>query len=219
MKVIDRLRRSICQRHGQVVLRSELSGMCSASQLTNTLDQLIKDGLLMRVSSGVYIKADSSSDRSVLSHSETQDIAAEVFKKLGRSIKSATTESDNKHEVIVIDGGTHRLSRKFTIGHVTVEYTSPKNKAPSFVNLPSDLDALPHKNVSEFIYRFAKSRNVNFKRSGLDQWAEAVTRAAGDDVRLDETGKLLVTLKKRHLIDGRQMARLMTNHLRENRRV
>jgi hypothetical protein len=81
------------------------------------------------------------------------------------------------------------------------------------------LDALPRKSVSEFIQSFARSRHVQFKRSGLDAWTEAVTRAAGEDIKLDETGKLLVALKKKHLINGRQMARLMTNHIREHQRV
>jgi hypothetical protein len=79
------------------------------------------------------------------------------------------------------------------------------------------LNALPLKNVSAFVQRFAMSRDVQFKRTGLDPWAEAVTRASGDDVTLDETGKLLVALKKKHLISGRQMARLMSNHLSELR--
>jgi hypothetical protein len=85
--------------------------------------------------------------------------------------------------------------------------------------LTEDLNALPLKNVSAFVQRFALSRDVHFKRTGLDQWAEAVTRASGDDVTLDETGKLLVALKKKHLINGRQMARLMSNHLSELRGV
>ena len=87
------------------------------------------------------------------------------------------------------------------------------------ISLPEDLNALPLKNVSAFVQRFALSCDVHFKRSGLDQWAEAVTRASGDDVTLDETGKLLVALKKKHLINGRQMARLMSNHLSEHRGV
>ena len=87
------------------------------------------------------------------------------------------------------------------------------------ITLPEDLNALPLKNVSAFVQRFAMSRDVHFKRTELDLWAEAVTRASGDDVTLDETGKLLVALKKKHLINGRQMARLMSNHLSELRGV
>jgi hypothetical protein len=85
------------------------------------------------------------------------------------------------------------------------------------ITLPEDLNALPLKNVSAFVQSFAMSRDVHFKRTELDPWAEAVTRASGDDVTLDEIGKLLVALKKNHLITGRQMARLMSNHLSELR--
>lgn len=85
--------------------------------------------------------------------------------------------------------------------------------------LPEDLDELPKKNVSEFVKQFALSKHIQFKRSGLDDWAEAVTRESGDDVKLDDTVKLLVTLKKNHLISARQMARLLINHLREQKSV
>ena len=218
MKVIDRLRISIGRRSDQIILRSELVDICSPSQLTNALDQLIKEGCLMRVSSGVYAKGNRLSQDLNQSPSSVQAMAAEVFKKLGRSIKIATPLSEAQQDHIVIESGAHRLSRKLKIGHTIIEYSSPK-AIVGLISLPADLDALPRKNVSEFIQRFARSRHVHFKRSGLDAWAEAVTRAAGDDIKLDETGKLLVALKKKQLINGRQMARLMTNHLREHQRV
>jgi hypothetical protein len=149
-------------------------------------------------------------------------LTSEAFKKLGRAIQSARTLSDQNQAVLLVDGGRHRLSRQFMWGQASVEYVGQK-KARTIANrpisLPEDLNALPLKNVSAFVQRFAMSRDVHFKRSGLDQWAEAVTRASGDDVTLDETGKLLVALKKKHLINGRQMARLMSNHLSEHRGV
>jgi hypothetical protein len=122
--------------------------------------------------------------------------------------------------VLLVDGGRHRLSRQFKWGQASVEYAGQKKArtlANRAISLPEDLNALPLKNVSAFVQRFAMSRDVHFKRTGLDQWAEAVTRASGDDVTLDETGKLLVALKKKQLINGRQMARLMSNHLSEQR--
>ena len=149
-------------------------------------------------------------------------MTSEAFKKLGRTIQSSSTQSDQNQNVLLVDGGRHRLSRQFQWGQASVEYAGQK-KARTLANrpisLPEDLNALPLKNVSAFVQRFAMSRDVHFKRSGLDQWAEAVTRASGDDVTLDETGKLLVALKKKHLINGRQMARLMSNHLSEHRGV
>jgi hypothetical protein len=222
MKIIDRLKRSLSQRRDRVILRSEWAGMCSPSQLTNALNQLIKEGLLARVSSGVYAKAQAGANNAALSSAEVEQLTHEAFKKLGRTIQSARTHSDQNHDVLLVDGGRHRLSRQFKWGHASVEYAAP-NKARTMpsrsISLPDDLNALPLKNVSAFVQRFAMSRDVQFKRSGVGEWAEAVTRASGDDVTLDETGKLLVALKKKHLINGRQMARLMTNHLREQRGV
>jgi hypothetical protein len=222
MKIIDRLKRSLSQRRDRVILRSEWAGMCSPSQLTNALNQLIKEGLLARVSSGVYTKARAGANDAPLSGSEVQALTSEAFKKLGRTIQSASTQSDQNQNVLLVDGGRHRLSRQFKWGQASVEYAGQK-KALTIpikpISLPEDLNALPLKNVSAFVQRFAMSRDVHFKRTGLDQWAEAVTRASGDDVTLDETGKLLVALKKKNLINGRQMARLMSNHLSEQRGV
>jgi hypothetical protein len=222
MKIIDRLKRSLSQRRDRVILRSEWAGMCSPSQLTNALNQLIKEGLLARVSSGVYTKALAGANDAPLSGTEVQALTSEAFKKLGRTIQSARTQSDQNQNVLLVDGGRHRLSRQFKWGQAFVEYAGQK-KARTLANrpisLPEDLNALPLKNVSAFVQRFAMSRDVHFKRTGLDQWAEAVTRASGDDVTLDETGKLLVALKKKNLINGRQMARLMSNHLSEQRGV
>jgi hypothetical protein len=81
--------------------------------------------------------------------------------------------------------------------------------------LPSDLDALPTKDVKLYVERFAQVHGIQYTRTKLDDYAEAITRTAGDDVKLDSTGKLLVALKKNELINGRQLARLMTNHMRE----
>ena len=222
MKIIDRLKRSLSQRRDRVILRSEWAGMCSPSQLTNALNQLIKEGLLARVSSGVYTKALAGANDAPLSGTEVQALTSEAFKKLGRTIQSARTQSDQNQDVLLVDGGRHRLSRQFKWGQASVEYAGQKKVrtlANRPISLPEDLNALPLKNVSAFVQRFAMSRDVHFKRTGLDQWAEAVTRASGDDVTLDETGKLLVALKKKNLINGRQMARLMSNHLSEQRGV
>ena len=219
MKAIDRLRISIGRRRDEVILRSELVDLCSPSQLSNALDKLIKEGTLMRVSSGVFAKRSKTSEYAVQSPSMTKDLAAEIFRKLGLSIDITWGESENNREVVVIHGGSHRLSRKFNLGYTSIEYADPKSKFSHPIVLPENLDDLPKKNVSEFVKQFALSRHINFKRSRLDDWAEAVTRASGDDVRLDITGKLLVALKKKQLINGRQMARLMSNHLRERHSV
>jgi hypothetical protein len=222
MKIIDRLKRSLSQRRDRVILRSEWADMCSPSQLSNALNQLLNEGLLVRISSGVYAKAQAGANDAARSSTEVEQLINEAFKKLGRTIQSARTQSDQNQDVLLVDGGRHRLSRQFKWRQASVEYAGQKKArtlANRAISLPEDLNALPLKNVSAFVQRFAMSRDVHFKSSGLDQWAEAVTRASGDDVTLDETGKLLVALKKKQLINGRQMARLMSNHLSEQRGV
>ena len=81
--------------------------------------------------------------------------------------------------------------------------------------MPDDLTLIPEQGVRQYVERFAAAHQVTFERTRLDDWAEAVARAAGDDVQLDGTGKLLVALKKQGLISGRQAARLASNHCRE----
>ncbi len=87
------------------------------------------------------------------------------------------------------------------------------------VELPANVDELPTESVGEFIETFARANGIRYRRTGLDLWAEAVTRASGDDVRLDHAQELLVALKKKNLLNDRQFSRLLTNHMREVNRV
>ena len=51
--------------------------------------------------------------------------------------------------------------------------------------IPDDLDILPEHGVRQYIELFAAAHQITFERTRLDDWAEAVTRAAGDDLALD----------------------------------
>jgi len=81
--------------------------------------------------------------------------------------------------------------------------------------VPEDVDKLPVKDVAAFVGRLAKVYGIEYQRSGLDDFAEVVTRAAGGDIKLDLTGKLLVALKRKGLINARQFARLLSNYRKE----
>ncbi|TAM55947.1 MAG: hypothetical protein EPN57_00840 [Paraburkholderia sp.] len=67
----------------------------------------------------------------------------------------------------------------------------PTGAAP---RLPTDVDKLPTQNVGKFVEQLAQAYGIRYRCSGLDEFAEAVERVAGDDVKLDLTGKLLVAL-------------------------
>lgn len=83
--------------------------------------------------------------------------------------------------------------------------------------LPDDLADLPVVGVKDFIERFATARGVVYKRTALDDLAETITRLSGDDIQLDPTEKLLVTLKRQGYLTGPQTMRLMLNYLKEKR--
>jgi len=119
-----------------------------------------------------------------------------------------------------MDTGKHRVSRKLNLGNASVSYVERRREARTGgFSLPADLDHLPKEGIREFVERFARAHGVQYRRTGLDDFAEAATRASGDDVKLDRTGKLLVALKKNNLITGRQLARLITNYMTEEESV
>lgn len=80
--------------------------------------------------------------------------------------------------------------------------------------LPS---VLPTTNVAAFVADLARKAGVKAVRTKLDEFAEAVTRMAGDDVQLDAVEQTLVALAERNIITGRQMNELILNHIREKR--
>jgi hypothetical protein len=81
--------------------------------------------------------------------------------------------------------------------------------------LKLEITQLPTVGVAAFVADLAKAHGVAYRRSRIDDFAEAVSRLSGDGEPLDTTGKLLVALRKKSIINGRQLARLMSNHIKE----
>lgn len=214
MKLLERAQISIKRRAGQVVLRSDLVNLGSSSQLSEAIKKLTESGLLLRIGSGIYAKSQKDSHGRPQLLVSPQQIVEEVFKKLQVSARVIGIKIVGEHKVCVVET-EHRISRKLKIDSCTIDYLTP----PKILSLPKDPDSLPQKNVKEFVERYAKAHHVAYTRSQIDDLAEAITRASGDSVDLDLTGKLLVALKKKKLIDGRQFARLITNHAKETQNV
>ena len=99
----------------------------------------------------------------------------------------------------------------------TISLTLFKNHLK--IDLTTELEMLPIKGVSDFVRRLAIQHGVIARRTRMDDWADAVTRLAGDDVKQDPTDDLLVALTKKNIISGRQMVRLLTNHMKEEESV
>lgn len=78
---------------------------------------------------------------------------------------------------------------------------------------------IPTAGVCQFVADLAYESHISYTRSAADEWAEDVTRLAGDKPQSDATGDLLVALKRARKLSDREMAALLINHLREKRRV
>lgn len=87
--------------------------------------------------------------------------------------------------------------------------------AEARMSMLEDPELLKKRGVGAFIQRFTQEHNVSGERTRLNDWAAAVSRAAGDHVRLVHVERLLVALKKQHLINGLQAARMLINYRRE----
>ncbi|WP_124600442.1 hypothetical protein [Burkholderia sp. Bp8963] len=201
-----------------MILRSELRRLGGRSQLTAALGRLVDEGILMRLDRGVFARArkDSGGKAELLAPPEV--VVQELFRKLGISAGQVKIERDHGGCVYLIDAGRARTSRQLEVGRDTVRYVGRRHRRRGTApKMPSNLDKLPKKNVGKFLEAFARAHGIEARRSGLDVWAEAVTRAAGDHVELDPIGQLLITLSKAKLINGLQMARLMTNYIHERR--
>jgi hypothetical protein len=101
--------------------------------------------------------------------------------------------------------------------HVLVYPEDAPEHQASPITVPTDLDQLPKKKVQQFVSLVAQSHKIVSSQSRLDAWAEAVTRAAGDSVKLDQFGQTLLALYKAQLINGKQMSRLMSNYMLEKK--
>ncbi|AGU53844.1 hypothetical protein VAPA_2c12910 [Variovorax paradoxus B4] len=222
MKLVDRMRLSIRRRAGHVVLRSELAGLGSASQVSDALRTLQRDGDLVRLGSGVYAKARRDvQTRTVRPAADFQTLAREAAAKLHMTPGSAASghtapiaRSNNGN--IVLDTGHRRLSRKLALGERRVSYINDRTRAK--VAPASDRRlVIPATNVAEFVRDLASRHQVSYSPTMSDQWAETVTKLAGDPVRTGPVQDLLVALQRAGKLSTAEMTTLLVNYLRERK--
>jgi hypothetical protein len=224
MKLVDRMRLSIRRRAGHVVLRSELAGLGSASQVSDALRTLQRDGDLVRLGSGVYAKARRDAQtRAVRPAADFQTLAREAAAKLHMTPGSATSGhtgnapiSRSNNGNIVLDTGHRRLSRKLSLGERRVSYINDCTRAK--VAPASDRRlVIPATNVAEFVRDLASRHQVSYSPTMSDQWAETVTRLAGDPVRTGPVQDLLIALQRAGKLSTAEMTTLLVNYLRERK--
>ena len=130
MKLAERMRRSIANRPGTVILRSELAEMASPTQLSRILSRFVNEGRLIRVSKGVYVKTRTNRFTGSPSPAGTlESIAAEVFDKLkvpvcpGRLFQDYNAGSTTQVPVrTVVNTGKRRISRRIEVGGRVLAY-------------------------------------------------------------------------------------------------
>ena len=130
LSVKERMSRSIALRKGEVVLRADFESMGSASQISRALKELIQEGKILRLGSGVYAKARPSilSGKPVARVS-LEELAQETLQKLGVPAQlgraQAAYAAGKTTQIPVrttFNTGQRRISRKITVGISTVRY-------------------------------------------------------------------------------------------------
>ena len=126
----ERLRRSVAARQGEVVLRRDLRGLGSASQVGRGLRQLVEDGKLVRIGMGVYAKATPSrlsgqpAPRQIL-----EVLAAETLDRLGIAWQQGKAQRLYNAGLTTqvpwrttFDTSPRRITRRLQVGKGVVEY-------------------------------------------------------------------------------------------------
>ncbi|MDF1485508.1 hypothetical protein PY257_10015 [Ramlibacter sp. H39-3-26] len=214
MKLTDRMRQSIRRRSGHVVLRAELAPLGSASQVSEALKTLQRDGELLRLGAGVYAKA----RRDETTHEVTAVVDVETLgREVARKLKAQVT--DGGDGTLVLDTGDRRVSRKLALGNGAVQYVNNRSRRAFTATRrkPWDMATFPTSDVGDYVRRLAGFHGVQYVPTAADQWAETVTRLAGDEVRSGPVQDLLVALKRAGKLTKDDMARLLVNYLRERK--
>lgn len=214
MKLEDRMRLSIRRRAGQVMLRAELAGLGSASQVSCALKALQRDGELVRLGSGVYAKAHRDPETGeVQSLADVETLVREVADKLKLAVDPKVVVSSG--HALVLDTGHRRVSRKLALCGHDVTYVNDRTR-PSETRNGSHLE-IPTRGVAQFVRALARKYQVRYTRTQTDRWAETVTRLAGDEVRSGPVQDLLIALKRAGKLSTDDMTALLVNYLRESR--
>ena len=217
MKIENRILLSIQRRPGAVLLRREVADLGSKSQVSKSLKALQSKGVIERVGKGIYAKLTKDSTTGAVGLSASaEDIAIEIFQKLKVVVRSGVSDTPS-NDSLTLDTGSRRIKRRLSIGGKLVVYTHQRSNKRTF-SLTSPLQ-IPTEGVSKFVARLARKHHITYVRTVGDEWAETVTRLAGDEVRSDATGNLLVALKRAHKLTDRDMTILLINHQREQSRV
>lgn len=146
MTTQERLRLSIQQQTGNVILRADVAQRGSATQVTRALKALEAMGVLMRIGTGVFAKTRASSVTGTpIPAGSLETLATEALKKLGVSASEgnaaaaykpgSTTQLPGK---FVVNTGRRRIRRKVEVGGNSVVYENDFNRPVTTERCPTD---------------------------------------------------------------------------------
>ena len=78
---------------------------------------------------------------------------------------------------------------------------------------------IPKTGMASFVVELAKQHAVVYKRTGLSDFARAITRMAGDEGAPDEIEQLVIALRQAKVIDGPAMLEILGRYFDETREV
>ncbi|MGR7484028.1 hypothetical protein ACU60U_26975 [Klebsiella aerogenes] len=219
MKLETRMRQSIQHRCGVVLSRSDLASLGSKTQVTHALSVLVKNGELLRLSQGVYVKAKRTGN-DVKAQGSLDVIIREAANKLGFQLlqKDLCLEKVNASQgEIIVEVDAPRVKRKLVINGKTICFRSYSRKSATKNTAFKLAKTPPTKGVARYVVELARYYNVSYCYNAMDQWADAVTRLAGDEIVHDTVEDLLVALKRAGKITKQEVAKLSVNYLREQK--
>ncbi len=219
MKLETRMRQSIQHRRGVVLTRSDLAPLGSKTQVTHVLSVLVNNGELLRLSRGIYAKAQRMGN-DVEAQGSLDIIIREVANKLGFQLrqKDLYFEKVNaSQDEIIVEVDAPRIKHKLNINGKIICFRSYSRKSATKNTTFKLAKTPPTQGVARYVAELADYYKVSYCYNAMDQWADAVTRLAGDEVVHDTVEDLLVALKRAGKITKQEVAVLSVNYLREQK--
>jgi hypothetical protein len=219
MTLEDRMRDTINRRTGNVILRADVTGIGSPSQVSIALRRMQRMGMLIRIGKGIYAKCvNTPATATILPAKNLKALAAEVLDRLDRDGTIVSVPPD------AMIKGQRPTGLKLSIGDQTVILSSihSRHKKPKKIIADAatgDDLKIPEVGLKKYVLDLANRYKITYIRTYSDEWADTVTRLADDTVQTDSTENLVIALKKAHKVSGAEMVQMLANYLREKDRV
>lgn len=210
--------------------KSKLLYCSKSSVLADDIAHCERSQCWRPVGIGIYAKASRNPDTGAVTPvADLETLAVEVFQRLGVSASVQVGSSVSGRSVASKDAkicvkGSRRIRRKLSLGARSVVYVNEltsSRKAKSSVRRHPKTGALiiPKSGLRRYVMDLADSCQAAYVRTYADEWAESVSRLAGDDVRTDVIENRVIALKKEKKVTGLEAVHLLANYLREKQRV